>query len=82
MLAAKKKPTAAPVRKAIRYPSGNMFPPLVSVHPETPKFPPPRRGRIKVGVITSIGFQPLNGPLPFIPSRQGRGKGCFRMDTS
>jgi len=40
------------------------------------EFPPPRRGRVRVGVV-SCRIQSCLFPLPFVPSRQGRGKGTF-----
>ena len=41
----------------------------------TLKFPPPRRGRVRVEVQNMHCYQPvIYFPLPFIPSLDGRGK--------
>jgi hypothetical protein len=40
------------------------------------EFPPPRRGRVRVGVVSGW-IQSCLFPLPFIPSRRGRGKWTF-----
>jgi hypothetical protein len=40
------------------------------------KFPPPSRGRVRVGAISDC-ISGCSFPLPLIPSRKGRGKCTF-----
>src|SRR4030042_818144 len=44
---------------------------------KSPKSPPPRRGRVRAGVV-SDRIPMGDFPLPLIPSRLGRGKFTFR----